>query len=159
MMMMSNKMFYNDVGDDEKVLLSERSYKFYCMTTKYVGIAYKFCISIDHLMFYVQNKLVRKKVFFILSCFYRTIVLKPKKKKEKVADLNLDVPTFQSLIATFHSNTWAIASNWFRFAECCLMQSFHSNNIFSIVTLPFEQSTSFAITFSFGSTYFPLTQN
>ena len=142
--------------DDDSLLLY---CKFCCMTTKYVGIAYKFCISIDHLMFYVQNKLVRKKVFFILSCFYRTIVLKPKKKKEKVADLNLDVPTFQSLIATFHSNTWAIASNWFRFAECCLMQSFHSNNIFSIVTLPFEQSTSFAITFSFGSTYFPLTQN
>ena len=65
--MMSNKMFYNDVGDDEKVLLSERSYKFCCMTTKYVGIAYKFCISIDHLMLYVQNKLVRKKAFFILS--------------------------------------------------------------------------------------------
>ena len=79
-------MFYNYVGDDDKVLLAERSYKFCCLTTKYVGIAYKFCISIDHLMFYVQNKLVRKKVFFILSCFYRTIVLKPKKKKEKVAD-------------------------------------------------------------------------
>ena len=145
--------------DDDKFCDDDDSFllycKFCCMTTKYVGIAYKFCISIDHLMFYVQNKLVRKKVFFILSCFYRTIVLKPKKKKEKVADLNLDVPTFQSLIATFHSNTWAIASNWFRFAECCLMQSFHSNNIFSIVTLPFEQSTSFAITFSFGSTYFP----
>ena len=69
MIMMSNKMFYNDVGDDEKVLLSERSYKFCCMTTKYVGIAYKFCISIDHLMFYVQNKLVRKKAFLFWAVF------------------------------------------------------------------------------------------
>ena len=76
--------------DDDKFCDDDDSFlldcKFCCMTTKYVGIAYKFCISIDHLMFYVQNKLVRKKVFFILSCFYRTIVLKPKKKKEKVAD-------------------------------------------------------------------------
>ena len=49
MMMMSNKMFYNDVGDDEKVLLAERSYKFCCLTTKYVGIAYKFCIRHSNL--------------------------------------------------------------------------------------------------------------
>ena len=107
MMMMSNKMFYNDVGDDETsqsvrtgLIVVQSSHapglkaifekydrgvdddddkfcddddsfllycKFCCMTTKYVGIAYKFCISIDHLMFYVQNKLVRKKVFFILN--------------------------------------------------------------------------------------------
>ena len=49
MMMMSNKMFYNDVGDDDKVLLAERSYKFCCMTTKYVGIAYKFCFRHSNL--------------------------------------------------------------------------------------------------------------
>ena len=49
MMMMSNKMFYNDVGDDDKVLLAERPYKFCCMTTKSVEIAYKFCCLIVYL--------------------------------------------------------------------------------------------------------------
>ena len=47
--MMSNKMFYNHVGDDDKVLLAERSYKFCCLTNKYVGIAYKFCIRHSNL--------------------------------------------------------------------------------------------------------------
>ena len=42
-------MFYNDVGDDDKVLLAERSYKFCCLTTKYVGIAYKFFIRHSNL--------------------------------------------------------------------------------------------------------------
>ena len=140
MMMMSNKMFYNDVGDDETsqsvrtgLIVVQSSHapglkaifekydrgvdddddkfcddddsflldcKFCCMTTKYVGIAYKFCISIDHLMFYVQNKLVRKKVFFILSCFYRTIVLKPKKNFSLI-HFKLFCGFWQNCLATF----------------------------------------------------------